>query len=337
MTGMSAKIPGTTTARPLVLEEPEPDWVGLWFKLAEEINGEYVGMRAGRPFGNEIEWNFLPHYLYDGAGGLIHGLRQESGSDIRLPMPATAPPTPWWFLRAAALLRVVAKKLQPAAPWKSLDRSWRPPAGGVKSAGTMVATHSFDVDQTRRLVEKARAHGVSLNSFLLTAVARTCEPQLGDGPALWMMPVNMRGLVPMKRDTANYLSYLHIDVGRGATAAQVHAAVKQALQKGEHWGIWLFLNVGRLVGYAGMRRLYMLQSKRVDGRFFVGAFSNMGNWDGIGKWFVAPPVTVSCPLGIGTITCDGTLSLTMDAHPSIARDRAWVQTLMDRLVAEIGV
>jgi hypothetical protein len=236
-----------------------------------------------------------------------------------------------------ALLRFFAKKRRAAAPWKTLDLSWSAPVGGIKGPGTNLATYSFDAERTSKLSDKARAAGVSVNSFLFSAMARVSEPELEAGPAMWMMPVNMRGLVPVTRDTGNYTAYLYIEVDRGSTAARVHDAVKRAMQRGEHWATWLFLNVGRVVGRKGVHWIYTDQVKRVDGRVCVGAFSNMGTWNGIGKWYVAPPVTFSCPLGVGVMTCDGSLSITIDTHPSIASNQAWPQALMDRLIAELDV
>ena len=317
----------------------ETDWVGYWFKLVETTVGEYVGMRAGRPSpdGSGIAWLFRPHYDYDGAGGLVQILREETQSpDIQVPV-LKGGATPSRLSRAMAFLRFFVKKRRAAAPWKTLDRSWSPPVGGVKGPGTNLATYCFDAERTRALSDKARAAGVSVNSFLFSAMARVSEPELGAGPAMWMIPVNMRGLVPMTRDTGNYTSYLYIEVDLGSTAARVHEAVKSAMQKGEHWATWLFLNAGRVVGRKGVHWIYTDQVKSVDGRVCVGAFSNMGSWDGIGKWYVAPPVTYSCPLGVGVMTCDGSLSITIDTHPSIARDQAWPQALMDRLIAELGV
>jgi hypothetical protein len=339
MTDASAELHPRTEARSAgQTAGGDKDWVGSWFKLAEEIDGEYVGMRAGRPAanGNGVAWMFLPHYDYDGAGGLVHILREERSADIAVPV-LKGGDTPTKVALFAAFARFVTQKRRAAAPWQGLDASWRAPVGGTKCAGTNLATYSFDVERTKRLTESARAQGVSLNSFLLSAVARVSESELGPGPAMWMIPVNMRGLVPMRRDTGNYTSYLYIEIDRGARPGAVHEAIKRAMQRREHWATWIFLNLGRWVGERGVRWIYADQMKRVDRRICVGAFSNMGSWDGIGQWFVAPPVTYSCPLGIGVMTCDGSLSISIDTHPSIARDQAWPQAMMDRLLAQLGV
>jgi hypothetical protein len=319
----------------------EPDWVGLWFKLGQEVRGEYIGMRAGRPSpaGEGICWTFLPHDRYDGASGFVHILRSELRRPA-IPVPAAVPKPgdlPSLLARAVALFRLAAQRRQPAAAWKTLDRSWQAPPGGLKRPGTMVTTYEFGVDRTRKMTEKARTHGVSVNSYLFSAVARAIAPELEPGAPRWMTPYSMRGLVTPRRETDNCLALLEIEVDRTANPGQVHKAIKNALQSHEHWGSWLFLNCGRFIGFANMRRIFLHELHRMEGRHAVGSFSNMGPWEGIGRWFTAPPVGYSSPLAIGVITCDGSLGLTVEAHPSICRDPAWLRGLMDRLVSETEV
>jgi hypothetical protein len=320
-------------------ENGPTDWAGLWFKIVEEDSGEFVGMRAGRPSptGTGMAWIFLPHYDHDGAGGLVKILREESPTaDIPVPtLQSTDRPS--WLARNWALLRFLSRRPRPAAAWKRWNPTWQPPIGGIKSPGTALANYTFDIERTKRLTEKARVHGVSVNSYLFSAAVRVTDPELHEGPVLWMMPVNMRGLVHMGRDTANYTAYLHLEVDRQGTPAAIHNVVKQAMRRCEHWGTWQFVNIGKLVGYAGMRRLYRYHLKGAKGRVSVGAFSNMGSWDGIGQWSVAPPVTSSCPVGIGVMTCNGSLSITIETHPSVAADAAFAKSLMAQLVAEAGV
>lgn len=314
-----------------------PDWAGMWFELVQELSGEFVGMRGGiRRADGSIAWTYVPHAFYDGLGGFVNLLRQETGlPDIAIPVRKSRKPS--WLQRAAAVYRLVATRPKVAALWKSQDMSWRSRSNEPRTAGTAVATELFDVDRTRRLAAKARAHGVPVNSILMGALARASQSELHDGPAIWMMPVNMRGPVTLARDTANHTGYLQIELSRDATPSAAHEQVKEGLRRREHWASWLFLNVGRVVGYSGMRRIYQFQMARFGGRPFVGAFSNLGSWNGYGEWFVCPPVTLTCPVGSGAIMCDGKLSLTLEAHPSIARHADWARSLMDRWVAELGV
>jgi hypothetical protein len=310
------------------------DWSGLWFKLVEETWGEYTGMRGGKllPDGS-IQWTFLPHADYDGIGGFVHLLRRTS-SAVHIEMPARKSAKPSWWVRAGALLRLMATKSVPAAAWKGMDPSITARRVGPGSA---VATELLDAERTARLVRKARSHGVPLNSLLLSALGRASQAELTPGPARWMMPVNMRGPVSLARDTANQTGYMQIEVAPGASPSTVHEEVKEALRRRDHWATWTLLNAGRIVGYSGMRAIYKLQISRFRERPFVGAFAHLGTWQGHGEWFVCPPVVRTCPVGAGVIICNGRLSMTIEAHPCMSGGAAWSRALMDRWIAEIGV
>lgn len=311
----------------------DTDWSGLWFKLVEETWGEYVGMRGGlRRADGSIAWTSLSHATYDGLGGFVHLLRGNAGgAHVAVPVRKSRKPT--WRQRATALLGLVARKPEPAAAWKAMAPAWQ---AGRPAPGTAVTTELLDTESTRRLVQKARARSVPINSLLLGALGRASQAELDAGPARWMMPVNMRGPVALARDTANQTGYLQIEVPRDATASQVHEQVKLALGRRDHWATWIFLNVGRVVGYAGMRAIYKLQMSRFQGRPFVGSFTNLGSWDGHGEWFVCPPVARTCPVGVGVVVCNGQLSLTIEAHPSMAGGAVWTRALMDRWLAELA-
>lgn len=312
------------------------DWAGAWFEILDGM-GEFVGMRAGRRTAGDSEpaWQFCSHAGYDGLGWFATLIRQQQG-DASIPIPRmNETKRPSRLLQASALLRLMACKPQQAAIWAGWNGAWQAPVGGAK-AGNATATHVFDADRTRWLARIAAAKGVSINSMLLAALGRAGAAQLEGGPAKWMIPVNMRGPVSLPRETANHTSYLQVTTAADATAEIVHRQIKIKLGSNEHWGAWLFTNCGRLVRLAGMKYLFKRELARTGGRPWTGAFSNLGTWDNCGLWSVCPPVAKTCPLGVGVVTCDGCLSLTIDAHPSIASDAAWSRALMDRWVSELA-
>jgi hypothetical protein len=302
------------------------DWSGLWFRIVEK-DGEFVGMRGGRMADDgHVDWVFPSHAEYDGLGGFVHVLREAfPGRDIKVPVRASRAPS--FLKRAAAFMRMCAMKPVPAAAWKGYDPEW---IGRRPHAGTEFATMFFDRATTRRLNARARAKGVSLNSLLMHTLARASQPELGTGPKLWMMPVNMRGPIKLERDTANQTGYLQIEIADGASLTDVQDQLKLALRRRDHWAAWTFLNISRIIGFAGIRQVFKFQMKRFQNRPFVGSFSNLGAWSGVGRWCVCPLVTKTSPVGVGAIVCDGCLALTVEAHASVRREAGWTQTLMDR-------
>ena len=339
MTAATVQINAGVLARPAA--EPafasDTDWAGLWFDIMEKEAGEFVGMRAGRraPGSEEPDWLFHSHTAYDGLGWFATLLQTETRTTrIRIPRLKEIE-RPSLLRQMYGLLRLLTRKPQAAAVWNTWDAAWQAPPGGAK-AGNAVAVHAFDSTATRGLSTVASAQGISLNSLLLAALGRASEPLLQGGPAFWMVPVNMRGPVKLASETANHTSYLQIKTEAGVTPRQLHEQVKAKLSRLEHWGGWLFANSGRIVRYAGMRWLYRRELARTKGRPWVGAFSNLGTWDDCGQWFVCPPVAKACPLGVGVVICDGALSLTIDAHASIARNPVWTRALMGRWVDELA-
>jgi hypothetical protein len=320
--GFQASAPSRAASRRI-------DWSGLWFRIVEK-DGEFIGMRGGRKTqGGHIDWVFPSHAEYDGLGGFVHILREAfPGRDIQVPVRASRAPS--FLKRAAAFMKLCAHKPVPAAAWKGYDTNWR---GRRPNAGNEFATMFFEQDVTRRLNAKARAKGVSLNSLLMHTLARASQSDLEAGPKLWMMPVNMRGPVKLDRDTANQTGYLQISIADDASLADVQDQLKLALRRRDHWATWAFFNISQLIGFAGICRVFKFQMKRFQNRPFVGSFSNLGAWKGVGDWCVCPLVTLTAPVGVGAIICDGRLALTVEAHASIKRETGWTQSLMDRWTA----
>lgn len=309
------------------------DWAGRWFDLVEDLQGEYVGMRGGlvQPDAS-VAWTFVPHARFDGLGGFVDLLRRTTAArDLPVPVRRAQRPTLWQ--RVAAVAHLCAEKPRVAGRWKHQDITWRPGAVRCQQGDTAAATRLFTVEETKALELAARRAGAPLNALLLSGLARASEPEITDGPSIWMMPVNMRGPVSLPRDTANHTGYLQIDMAPGAKPVDVQAQVKERLRRREHWGSWLFLNLGRIAGYRGMRTTYRFQMHRFRNRPFVGSFSNLGAWKGVGTWYVCPPVTMNAPVAAGAIVCDGRLSLTLEAHASMPGGEEWSRALLQRWIA----
>jgi hypothetical protein len=313
----------------------KPDWVGLWFKLDALMIGDFIEMRAGTPDPEtgEMNWRYLSHHEHDGYSGLAHTWASEG---IKFEMPASVVherKKPSWLTRAAAVWRMWSKELKPAAAWKTLDRRWTPPPGGC-GASQAIAVRSVGAEASKAVIARSKTLGISMNSLLLAALTRASSPDLDPGPVIWCMPINMRGAVKLERESDNHVSFIDFEIPRDASAASVHRQVKQAFRRFDHWGNWLIMNIGRIVGFQGMRRIYEYNLEQTEGRSGVGTMSNLGTWKGIGDWYVAPGAAYGA-IGCGVIVCDGKVNLTLEAHPSIATDVAWSRAFLARWIAEI--
>jgi hypothetical protein len=308
---------------------PRIDWTGLWFRIVER-EGEFIGMRGGQRAENgRVDWVFPSHAEYDGLGGFVHVLRKaHPRREFKVPVRQARKPS--LAKRLGAVVDMCLRKPVPAAAWRGYDAEW---TGYRTKAGDEFATQFFDAATTKRMEARARARGVSLNCLLMQTLAVATEPELETGPRIWMIPVNLRGPVQLDRDTANQSGYLQIEISASASAADVNEQIKLALRRRDHWASWTFLNLSQIIGLFGIGHVFKLQMARFKNRPFVGSFSNLGAWKGVGQWCVCPLVTRTSPVGVGAIVCDGRLALTIEAHASVKREARWTQSVMDRWAA----
>ena len=247
----------------------------LWFLTAEEL-GEFIGMRFGRlpPGATEAEWMFPRHADYDGVGWFAENLRRRGAVLERLPTirhPADPP--------KMAMLRLLPKYLKPKhrLKWGPLERG-----SGTRDCSKpprAVAWHLFDEEATTQIRRVCRNFEVTVNSFLLKHLTKAIRPSLEDQSAAvpWMVPINMRGKVKQVRETANYTSYIRIEVQSYETVHNIHQNIYDALCRGEHWANWQAYQLGRFLT-AGMRR-YLVAAELATPQWTLGGFSNMGDWD----------------------------------------------------------
>ena len=322
------------------MPKEKTDVMKLWFLTAEEL-GEFIGMRFGRlpPGATEPEWMFPRHADYDGVGWFAENLRRRGAVLERLPTirhPADPP--------KMAMLRLLPKYLRPKhrLKWGPLERG-----SGTRDCSKpprAVAWHLFDEEATTQIRRVCRNFEVTVNSFLLKHLTKAIRPSLEDQSAAvpWMVPINMRGKVKQVRETANYTSYIRIEVQSYETVHNIHQNIYDALCRGEHWANWQAYQLGRFLT-AGMRR-YLVAAELATPQWTLGGFSNMGDWDPgkeftqpdcHGGWFVCPPVLRFQQVGVGCMTFQNRLSLTIQTHPDLTTDAKVPQLWMQNWVKEI--
>ena len=324
------------------MPKEKTDVMKLWFLALEEL-GDFIGMRFGRmaPGEAEPEWMFPRHADFDGVGWFADNLRQNGVMLERLPTIRYPAPPP-----RLAVLRNLPKYLKPKhrLKWAPLER------GSAKADSSKpplaVAWHLFDEEATTQIRRVCRNVEVTVNSFLLKHLTKAIRPALEDQSAAvpWMIPTNMRGKVKQVRDTANYTSYVRVKVQSYETVHDIHRNIYAALCQGEHWTNWQAYQLGRFLT-AGMRR-YLIATELAVPEWNFGAFSNMGVWDPdkeitqpecLGGWFVCPPVLHCQLVGVGVITFQNRLSLTIQIHPDVTTEPRVPQMWIRDWVKEIEI
>jgi hypothetical protein len=297
------------------------------------------GTHGGDGASDAVVWLAMPHARYDGLGAL-DALLAEVGAAPDGGLPQATGLTPLGGSAQLAAFARVMRAPSSAATFRGHDLAWQPTPGdssrALPAAGS-IAWRCFSREATLRLQAAARAAGVTLNSLLLWGLHRAVAPEVDGGDDVWLIPVNLRGLVCQRRAQANHIAFLHVPLPRGSSVEAVHAAVWGGLARGDHWGAWALSNTGELIGARGVELIARWGDPRR--RVCLGAFSNLGALRGTPdgrQWLFAPPVSFAQPLGAGALGWNGRLSLLVQLHPSVPRRREEVAALLDRWVDAVG-
>ncbi len=328
---------------------PSRDWVGHWLSLIERA-GEDMSIRFGRlddvpddtrggdGDSPEVAWRYLSHAQYDGLGALAT-LLDEAVTPPHAGLPAARSVSPANRAeRLRAFARIVARKSS-TATLRGHDLAWRARGGvGLRCLPEdhAVAWRCFSRAETAAIVAGARTEGVTVNSALLWALARATAAEMDGDAGVWLVPVNLRGLVQQRVPHANHIGFLHVRVGRDASARGVHDAVRGEIARGAHWGAWTLANLGEALGERAIEGI--ARARRPGRRGTLGVFSNLGALDGDGRdaWLFCPPTSLSQPLAVGALTWNGRLALLLQFHPSLSRSAADARALLDRWTAALG-
>ncbi len=318
------------------------DPLSPWFVAAEDL-GEFVGIRFGRvaPGEKEPEWIYHKHINVDGIGGFAQIFRDRGVTLKELPQ-IKYPLAP----SSLAILQSLPKFIRPKKrlKWTKLDGEPKPTVN--TEPPTAVAWHVFDENETTLIRRLCRKGGVTVNSFLVKHITKAIRPFLEDQSAVvpWMLPVNVRGKVDLGRDTANHTSYVTVKVKSYETVADIHRNIYEALGKGEHWANWQSYQMCLPLSH-GIKK-YLLDSGNGMPEWYIGSFSNLGDWDAekkinepkcAGGWLFAPPVLRCQLIGSGCVTYQGKLGLVIQAHPELTTGPEAARKWMHNWVREIQI
>ncbi len=289
------------------------DWVAEVFSAMKD-SGEDISIVYG--YVNEsanperAHWFEMQHNEFDGIAGLACLLRHHGHLVERLPELKNDRLT---FVRGLrGVLSVLPEIKSRQRQWRQFDASKK---AGKQSVNDRVAWHSFSARETQDIVKAAKNAGVSVNTFLLhhlDAVVKQLTP-----PATvrrWMLPINLRGAVTRERERMPHMAFLGVDLDDGASPLDAQSRIDALRAKAYHWGVWLLMKAGRLMGKEGMRRDIAKREAQQHG--WTGIFSNLGNWDidGAHNWLFCPAISRVYPVGAGCITMNGRMALTLQLH-----------------------
>jgi NRPS condensation-like uncharacterized protein len=326
----------------MALDSTDP--IKPWFLAAEDL-GEYIGIRFGHLSSENAqpEWIYLRHTDFDGIGGLAEIFRQK-GAKVDKLLQIKHPASSSW----GAFLKALPKYAGPRRRVKWGFLPGQPRSTSKTEPPSAVAWHVFDEFETTQIRRVCRKGGVTVNSFLLKHLTKAIRPFLADQSSVvpWMIPVNLRGKVARSRDTENHSSYVGVKVKSYETVQDVHRNIYAALENGEHWANWHAYKSGCLLT-RGLRR-FLVAKERCMSQWNIGSFSNLGEWDAekqitqsscAGNWLFCPPVLRCQLLGVGCVTFQNRLSLTIQVHPELTTNsevpKSWIQNWVKEIEMDL--
>ncbi|MEJ6581343.1 MAG: hypothetical protein QNL68_16280 [Akkermansiaceae bacterium] len=322
------------------MSNPTPrDVIRPWFEALEELD-EFIGIRFGHqpPDALKPDWQFISHNEVDGIGGFARILRQRGTTLEQLPTlthPQAFGPT--------ALLNAIPGVFRSRQPL-----TWKGGVEGSPSSRTQapvaVAWYAFSAEETRKIREASRSLSVTVNSLLLRHLDSTIRSGLADSrqSLFWMIPVNLRGAVTRANDEENHSSYITARIEATDDTPRIHREVHRKLAMGQHMLTWKTYSVGRVLSPAFKKKI--IRMNRAMAEPCIGAFSNLGQWDGdekmtgnelAGNWFFSPPVLKFQTVSAGCMTFQNRLTLTLQVHPEISSDPEFTDRRIDQWVSTI--
>jgi len=306
----------------------QTDWVAQVFATMRDC-GENVSIVYGRtgPPGREAStWFELQHDQYDGMSGLAKLLHDEGAGVDAVPTLQGDRLTLARGLRGLGAV-LPSLKIRPRS-WHRFD-SAQPVR--FRAVNERLAWKLFSEQETAAITAAAKSAGVTVNTCLLrhldAAVARRLMPQ--SSGRLWMIPVNLRGAITRPNPAAPHMSFLGVSIEGEPSLSALQAQITRLKQRGYHWGAWLVLNAGRLVGAKGLRDDLLKREKKHHG--WTGIFSNLGAWSvpAGGHWIFGPAISRVHPVGAGCLTMNGRMALSIQLHDAFGCDLAAVHALLD--------
>ena len=330
------------------------DPIRPWFKVLEGM-GEFTKIRYGRiphdQLGQQQEpiWIYRNHQFFDGVGGFVDVLRELDipYDSTHIPFTSHDSKSSWWpFI--SAIPKLIFAKRQRLDFLPPILSSNQPLAGSfaIAEAPEAVAWHVFSESETSDIVKQSKLLGVTVNTLLIHTLDQTIRESLKDKQDVttWMLPINLRGLVSMQKETMNHSSCINIQINSGDSFDDTHKTIYSAIEKKQHWLNWKGYIAGRWISKKQKRKL-LIKDKAMS-QWNIGCFSNLGVWDSDKKlnaldtWYFTPPVLECQRIGVGCITFQNKLSLTMQLHPLLSVSpkvaRSWISDWVKRINISIS-
>lgn len=300
------------------------DSLGKIFRVEKRLGrGDEFEVISHFPDG-KVQISSFHHEDCDGLGALLMESTQWEGAHFQSPLFRVL-----GDLRFKTLLEGMKGFLDDFVPSKTL---WKHLDVDALYTPKNLAWRVLDEESTGALLRYARKKTVSLNSLLLSAVnSAVADFFLKDEQiqCRWLIPVNMRRNPEEALSSANHTSSVGMKIERSDSPEKIDRVFRKSLNK---WRVLFAHRLANIVSHLDEDLLFQLAKKRGEKNFWIGSFSNLGLWNfpeavGNKRWpwaiSIAPPAGTPCfPVGVGVVTWQGHLSISLRLHAGLMSNEA---------------
>jgi NRPS condensation-like uncharacterized protein len=306
----------------------EIDWMGLWYKIIKE-RGENDEPTFGliNLESKNITWHRFSHMDMDGVG-VLNYLYSERGIKIKTPdLKEKKAPNFLELLLVFIKLLFKDKKLKPI--WKHTYPTKTP------QDVHKISYHIFNPGELKNIFDYCQKLQVTPCAFFMNECSKILlEYFTVNKEGSWTLPVNLRPLVKHQNFNSNHSSGIIVSIKASDPVEKTNDKIKLSLKNKEHWAIWWVHQIGRIIGYQGMK---VLSNATAKSNFMLGSFTYLGKWQLPPNelYIGAPPGSKNFPLSIMVMISNDHLSLSLKIHPYILSDESKVDEVLNSITEHI--
>ena len=311
------------------------DVVSRWLQAAEK-SSESMDILFGRGCSRtqSIDWRSYSHLQYDGLGAFARMLSDENAIPISIPLGKFPQATD----TAQSLPPIIPDPNQPVARLKASSNL---AAVSEHIENGQLAWHHFSLEASQALQSRVRQLRCTVNSLLLHTLNKSLLQGNTVGPDFnWLIPVNLRGGLSLRRSSSNQVSYIHHTQRSAYCVQSTHRELHLQLQRGDHWRQYRRMRYFCRLPLS--LRQWILKRQHLKLAVPTGTFSNLGQWDAEASlkkeyfWLFCPPLASHHLVAAGSLCFQNQISLVLRiaANSPLAQRSAkhYMQAWQDSLI-----
>jgi hypothetical protein len=307
----------------------EIDWMGRWYDIIKD-RGENDRPTLGRLDlrTNEVDWMEFSHSEMDGVGALIHYYEKTDFKLEKYPSLREAS-IPSFFERLLIFYRLIFTSTKIKTIWNETNR------GAEPKDPLAISYRIFTKEETGAIETFCKKNKYSVNAFLMNTTTKFLLSLLSkNGEGTWTLPVNLRPVLKRKNIKSNHSSAILISVAKNDSPLDTHQRISLALKNKMHWGIWWMHQIGKFIGYTGMK---YISGRAAKTNFVIGSFSNLSSWELPPHhiWVGGPPGSKNFPISVMVMKANDQMSFSLKIHPFIMKDLSRTSEILNKLIQHI--